>query len=110
MQVEQMSDNQVLLAMLIMTAVTFSLRAMPFFFRGLIEKNTFFSFIKFKLPAMMLFVLVFYAIGAHQLNPIGEYAQQTLALVVTAAVHLMRGNFLLSIFAGTGCYIFLLNT
>lgn len=104
-----MSNNQILLAMLIMTAVTFSLRAMPFFLRGFIESNAFFNFIKFKLPAMMMFVLVFYAVGVHEVKPLGAYTWQTIALLVTAAVHLIRGNFLLSIFAGTGYYVLLLN-
>ncbi len=106
-----MDNLQLFIIIAIMSITTFALRAMPFIFRRHIENNQFFLFIKNKLPAMMMLVLVFYAVGLQDIaniSSIENLDKKLIALSVTVVVHWLLRNFLLSIGVGAVCYIVLL--
>ncbi len=105
-----MDNRQIFITIAIMAVTTFTLRAMPFIFRRHIEHNHFFSFIKDKLPAMIMLMLVFYAVGLQNFehfHHIENIYEKLIALSVTVLIHYVFRNFLLSIGVGTVCYLLL---
>jgi len=101
-----MSEETYLWAViLIMAVVTFLSRAIPFVaFRNSAEHPVL-TYLGCYMPPMIMLLLVLYSLQSVDLGnaPYGLY--ELAALTVTVVLHLWRGNALLSIFAGTGLYM-----
>jgi branched-subunit amino acid transport protein AzlD len=95
---------------LAMTGATFLTRLLPFLlFRNRAEHPLLIYLGRYLPPAIMT-ILVLYSLQGVALfvPPFG--ARELIAVLVTLALHRWRGNPLLSIFAGTACYMAMIQT
>lgn len=89
-------------------AVTVGLRAIPFAALAPLRESSFVRHIGFWMPAGILTILALSTLGTAAED--GHVVAALVAAVVTVAVHLLSGRrSLLSIFAGTLCYVVLVN-
>jgi branched-subunit amino acid transport protein AzlD len=98
----------VLVSVLVMTAVTFGLRALPFLALREIADTPVVRFVGAVMPPGVLVILVANSLSTVDVSlpPYGVPA--ALAVLVTAALHHWRRNALLSIVGGTAVYMLLL--
>lgn len=101
-----MTDTQYLLALIvIMAGVTFATRAFPFVaLKGRGDHPTL-DFIGRYMPPAVMTILVLYTLKSVDLSTPPYGAVEIIALLITTAFHLWKGNSLLSIFAGTAFYM-----
>ena len=103
-----MHGSKLLIVILLMSAITFATRAFPFiFFKGrkpprileMIEKN---------IPPAIMVILVFFSVkdSAFLIYPYG--IPQLAGIAVVVALHLWKRNPMISIVAGTACYMTLI--
>ena len=91
-----------------MAAATFVTRLGPFvLFRNRADHPLMRYLGRYTPPAIMT-ILLLYSLQGIDLSGPPFGAPQLLAVAITAGVHLWRGNALLSIFAGTGFYMLVL--
>lgn len=108
------SAGYVLAALLVMGAVTVTLRALPFTFVRVLKGSTLFQFLGVTMPVGVMVALVVYTVfgrvglSGGQGDP-GAVWAAPLALVVTVFLHWWRRNAVLSIFVGTALYMVLVN-
>lgn len=94
-----------LVGVFIMAAITFATRAFPFVVFRRHQPGPRFLRIQETLPALILPILVAYALkDVHWLEPYAAI-RTGVAVLVVAGLHLWRRNPLLSIFGGTACYM-----
>lgn len=103
-----MSGTYILTSILIIGAVTFLLRALPFTIGRWLESNAFIAHIKAGFPMIMMFILTCYAANLPKAQSALEITPQIVALGVTSIVHWYVKNFFLSIFVGVAVYIALI--
>ena len=103
--------NEALLVTLVMAAVIFFCRLFPFLFfrvRKSEGKDTaFLAFVEKSVPPVAMTVLAFNSITIPFRENPGEGTVVLAASILTAALHLLRRNPLISIFGGTAAYILL---
>ncbi len=104
-----MSTLEYLRAALVMGGVTFGLRAFPFIARGVIAHHKRIQILGRRLPVAMMTLLTLYAMGVHQWHSPSQGVPQLLAVVVVAILQLLFRKAMLSILAGTGLYMAMLN-
>jgi branched-subunit amino acid transport protein AzlD len=98
-------ETYLLLVILVMTAATFVTRIGPFvLFRNRAD-HPLIRYLGRYMPAAIMTILLLYNLRDIDLSTAPFGAPQLLAVAITAALHLWRGNALLSIFAGTGFYM-----
>ena len=102
-----MDDTQILVAILIMSAANFATRLFPFLFFVKREPSAWVIYVEKTFPPTIMTILVFYSLKDidFALAPYGT--SECLAVLATAALHLSLRNYLVSIFAGTLFYMFL---
>lgn len=97
--------------LLIVTAAvalaTFATRALPFVFFSRREPPELLSTIEKNLPPMILLLLVIYCLKDVQWFQPPYGAPEVFTIAVVTVLHLWRRNAMLSIFAGTGLYMLL---
>lgn len=97
--------------LLIVTAAvalaTFATRALPFVFFSRREPPELLSTIEKNLPPMILLLLVIYCLKDVQWFQPPSGAPEVFTIAVVTVLHLWRRNAMLSIFAGTGLYMLL---
>lgn len=102
------NDLMHLLAVTIVIAsATFFTRALPFIFFSSVETPAILSTIEKNLPPMILLLLVFYCLkDVHWFqSPYGT--PELFTIMIITGLHLWKRNAMLSIFIGTGLYMFL---
>jgi len=104
-----MSEFDYLLAALIMGGVTFGLRAFPFIARSFIAHHRRIRILGHRLPVAMMLLLTLYAMGIHQWHSLSQGLPQLIAVLVVASLQLLFRKAMLSILAGTGLYMAMLN-
>ncbi|MCB1828924.1 MAG: AzlD domain-containing protein [Chromatiaceae bacterium] len=102
-----MNDHTyLLLVILVMTAATFFTRATPFMLLHKRADHPLLLFLgRFTPPAIMT-ILVIYSLGSVEFSRYPYGGPELLAALLTLAVHLLWRQALLSIFAGTACYMY----
>ena len=93
----------------VMGLVTWSLRALPFFFKDWLNAHPFIAYIKNRFPLMMMLILVVYASGAYKANHFSEIEFALLGIALTAVLQVVFKNYLLSLFGGVALYMLLVN-
>ena len=95
------------LIVVVMAAVTFALRTLPFLIFAKRETPPFIQFLGKYLPFAIMGMLVIYCLK--EVRPLAyPYGiPELIAVLVVALLHLWRHNTLLSIFCGTACYMIL---
>jgi len=100
---------QALFIVLICSAVTLALRALPFvFFGGNAGVPPRIARLGHALPPAIMAALVVYCLKSVPFGAFADGAKQLIASSVVVAVHLWRRNTLISIAAGTAAYMLLI--
>jgi len=103
-----LSSNEAIIAMIIMSAITFFVRAFPFLVFKNKQPNDKIIYIGKYAPAIIITILVLYCLKG-VFYPITSAAlPQLICLVVIVLLHLKFRNSLISIFGGTILYMFLI--
>lgn len=105
-----MPDNgYIALMVLVSSAVTWALRALPFAALAPLRENRLVTYLSVHMPVGVMVMLAIYTLR----TVVGDTGTQMLWLViavaVTSALHLWRGQALLSILVGTTCYVTLMS-
>jgi branched-subunit amino acid transport protein AzlD len=97
---------------LISAAITWGLRAAPFALLAPLRRSAVLSYLNTNMPVGVMTILVAYMLfSAADTSPGGRpVAALAIATAVTAALHLWRRNFVLSVLAGTGLHVLLAST
>ena len=104
------ADFHSLLIILIMAAITFLLRAIPFIlFPAHIKTPDFIIKLSTLMPRAMVGFLVIYCLKDVSFISSGDWLPELIAIVAIVAVHLLKRNTLISISAGTLIYVVLVN-
>lgn len=93
-------------------AITWALRALPFLALAPLRESGLLPYLNRHLPAGMMAILVIYTLlTATSASPGARpLVALLIATSVTAVLHLWRGNFVLSILAGTSLHVLLAST
>jgi branched-subunit amino acid transport protein AzlD len=106
-----MGELSYALAMIaVMAAATVPTRALPFLLLRGRENHPLLIYLARVLPGAVMTILVLYALRTVQVLDWPHGLPELLSVVLTAGLHLWRGNALLSIGAGTGLYMSLAQT
>jgi branched-subunit amino acid transport protein AzlD len=103
-------DNGYIAVLVVVSAaVTWALRALPFAALAPLRESRVVKYLSVHMPVGVMVVLAIYTLS----TVVGDTGAQVLwlvvAVVVTAGLHLWRGQALLSILVGTGCYVTLMS-
>ena len=103
-----MADTNALIAILIMAAVTAVLRFLPFiiFSRG--KTPDFVEYLGKVLPYAVMGMLVVYCLKTMDFTRAPFALGEIISVLVVVLMHVWKRNTLLSIIAGTGCYMVLI--
>ena len=101
-------NSYVLYCVAISAAVTAGLRFLPFLvFGGKKKTPGFITYLGTVLPCAIIGMLVVFCLRTVDFTAVGGFLPELIGCVLTAALHLWRRNTLLSIGAGTVCYMLL---
>ena len=104
------STGYILASLTTILVITFTLRAAPFAALEPLRASPYIAFLGRCMPVGIMLILVVYTLRTVPLGSGWHGLPEALALAVTIGVHLWRRNALLSILAGTGAYVVLINT
>lgn len=102
-----MNHNEIYIAILIMAVVNYSTRLLPFLFFRKKELPEFLVYIERFFPAVIMIILVFYTLKDISFIEYPFALKEVGAILFTGVLHLLFKNYLVSIFAGTIFYMFL---
>lgn len=103
-----MSESYILYAILVMVAANYLTRVTPFLFFVKKEPPAFIVTIERAFPPIIMTILVFYSLKEIDFQSTPYGANELLSVAVTIFLHLSVKNYLVSIFAGTFCYMILI--
>lgn len=106
-----MPDGAGHVAVLLMVAagVTWALRAVPFAVLAPLRHSTVVRYLSTHMPLGVMAVLAIYTLHGHTEAGARQIVWAGVAVVVTAGLHWVRGNALVSILAGTTVYVVLMS-
>ena len=102
------STGYILSALAVFLVVTFALRALPFLLVERLRESRAVSYLGTHLPVGIMVILVVYTLRETEFAVAPYGAAELGALALTIGLHLWRRSALLSILAGTLCYVGLL--
>lgn len=103
-----MTDKQALLIILVVAVCTLITRLIPFIlFGGKRQVPKAITYLENILPPAIMATLVVYCLKGADLFSASHGIPEFLSVAVTAVLHVWKRNVLLSIAAGTLCYMFL---
>ena len=91
----------------VIAAVTAALRFAPFLLLRGRRTPGFIAYLGRVLPYAIMGMLVVYCLRGVELSGLSGWLPQAIAVAVVALLHIRKGNTLLSIIAGTACYMLL---
>jgi len=104
-----MTIKQVILVTFIMALITVITRAVPFVFFKNRKPPKILDRIELTVPAAVMVILTIYCLKNVDLSTSPNGLAEAAAVITTALLHIWRKNALLSISAGTGLYMLLIN-
>ncbi len=105
-----MSNTQAILAVVVISLVTATLRFLPFWIFGNRPTPPYISYLGKVLPGAIMGMLVVYCLRGMSFVQMGDFLPELISCVVVVALHIWRRNTLLSIGAGTLCYMILVQS
>ncbi|WP_448070799.1 branched-chain amino acid transporter permease [Georgenia yuyongxinii] len=99
------SPGQIVLTLVVIFAVTYALRLAPFLALRRVRDSALVSFLGRTMPVGVMAILVVYTLSAVDLGKAPHGLPEAIGVLVTAGLHLWRGNALLSIVGGTGSFM-----
>ena len=91
----------------VIAAVTIALRFAPFLLLRGRETPKFIAYLGRVLPYAIMGMLVVYGLRGTTFAQAGSWLPQAISVALVVGLHIWKGNTLLSIIAGTGCYMLL---
>lgn len=104
------STGYILASLTTIFVITFALRALPFAALEPLRASPYIAFLGRYMPVGIMLILVVYTLRSVPLGDGWHGLPEAVALTATIGIHLWRRNALLSILAGTGTYVVLVNT
>ncbi len=101
------STGRAILIIAICSACTFAERLFPFIVFGKRRVPDVVQYLGGILPSAVIATLVVYCLRGATFSSASGFLPQTVAVMLTAALHYWRGNTLLSVLGGTVCYMLL---
>lgn len=98
-------DTRALALIIVMAAVTLLIRALPFIVFNGKKTPAYIDYLGKYLPYAIMAMLVVYCLKDVSITQRPFGIPEIIAIVVTAALHVIKRNTLLSIVAGTICYM-----
>lgn len=105
-----MDPKQAFWAVVIMAAVTITLRVLPFLVFSRSKTHAYVSFLGKNLPYAIMGMLVVYCLKGTILTAMPFGIPELLSVCIVAALHIWKRNTLLSILCGTLCYMVLIQS
>lgn len=103
-----MSNTYVLILIAVMALVTMAIRFAPFILFNGKETPEFINYLGKYLPYSIIAMLVVYCLKGVSLVKGSHGLPELISVAVVAGLHIRKRNTLLSIVAGTLCYMFLM--
>jgi branched-subunit amino acid transport protein AzlD len=100
----------ILAAILISTAITWALRAVPFAFVAPMRRSAVLPYLNEYMPPGIMVILVFYTVRNTLVSMTPLSIAVAAGLITTAGLHLWRSNATLSILGGTAAHVILAST
>ncbi len=102
-----MINNEILLAIIVMSLVNLFTRVLPFAFFSKKELPSYLAYVGKYFPAIIMTILIVYSIKDINFTLFPYGLKEISAVLFTAILHLRFKNYLVSIFLGTIFYMFL---
>ena len=102
-----MSNSLLLISILLIAAVTALLRFLPLMIFGKREIPPFLSYLGKVLPSAVMAMLVVYCLRGVSFSDLSGFLPQLIAGAVVVGSYVWKRNTLMSIIAGTVCYMLL---
>ena len=103
-----MHGTKLVLVIILMSAITFATRALPFAFFRNRKPPRFLSMIEEQIPPAIMVILVFFSVKDARLLSWPHGIPHLAGILTVVALQLWRRNPMLSILAGTACYMILI--
>jgi len=100
-----MSENELLLAILVMSIANLITRVFPFLFFSSKEPPKIIIFIEKNFPPIIMTILIFYTLGKIDFTIAPHGSKELISIVITILLHIKFNNYLVSIFLGTLSYM-----
>lgn len=100
-----MNNNEIFIAILLMSVISYFTRALPFLFFGNKKLTSSFLFIGKYFPSVVITILVVYTLKDVNFLLVPYGLKEISGIVFTAILHLIFKNYLISIFFGTVFYM-----
>ena len=91
----------------VVAAVTIALRFAPFLLLRGRETPKFIAYLGRVLPYAIMGMLVVYCLRGVSFSAVSTWVPQAISVALVVGLHIWKGNTLLSIIAGTACYMVL---
>lgn len=104
------NNPYILSGILIVAAVTWALRALPFAMLAPLRDSSLLNYLGERMPVGIMCILIVYTLADVNLRSAAEALPAAAALAVTIGLHLWRRNAIISIFTGTATYVLLAST
>ena len=105
-----MNNNEIYLAIIVMAIVNLFTRAFPFVFFLKKEPPTIIKYIERYFPPIIMTILILYTIKDIDFAVAPHGYKELLAMFLTAIIHIVFKNYLISIFGGTVLYMILVQS
>lgn len=102
--------SYILAVVAVATAVTWSLRAVPFALLAPLRHSALLPYLAERMPVGVLAILTVYTLRHVDVVDAGSIAPAVAGIVVTATLHVWRSNMILSLGGGTAVYVALAST
>ncbi|HIP11492.1 MAG TPA: branched-chain amino acid ABC transporter [Arcobacter sp.] len=102
-----MTNNELFLAIAVMTIANFITRVVPFLFFAKKEPPEYIVFIEKSFPPIIMTILIFYTLGKIDFSVAPYGLKELFAVSLTTVLHIKYSNYLVSIFLGTAFYMYL---
>jgi branched-subunit amino acid transport protein AzlD len=103
-----MHGSKLVLVILLMSAITFAARALPFVFFKKRKPPRVLAMIEAQIPPAIMVILVFFSVKDADLLVYPYGLPHAAGIVLVIVLQLWRRNAMLSIIAGTACYMTLI--
>lgn len=97
---------KIITAVVVMTGITFFTRLFPFLFFSRRNPPAIIRYIQTYIPPIVMTILVIYALSDVRWGEPPYGAPELIAAATVAGLHLWKRNAFISIFCGTGLYMF----
>ena len=99
--------NRILFLVIVIALITFFTRALPFIFSKSKKLSEVIPYLENNIPPMIMLLLVIYCLKDITWTKIPYGIPEIVSIIIIVLLHAWKKNILLSIIAGTSCYILL---